>query len=274
MISATDIVKQSKDLYKENFGTFLKYFILSLIIGGLGQAIATVAPATESISLIVLGIVVAIAVMLIQFWVRITFSKVIANLGRKQHDQGIKKEMADSKNIFWKAIGVTVWIAVLAGWPIIILAIISGILPAIGISSSPINMTLGILGIAAMIYSVYMGIKLVFAYFGVIVDKMEIQEAISFSKEKVSGNWWGVLWRLIAPTLLAGIALMIVNGILMGVGSLTESMALFGVMAFMVFVISFLSLPLFKAFPVVLYNDIKVGNMNQQADRVEDKAVS
>ena len=257
MISATDIIRQSKSLYKENFGTFLKYFILSIIATFLGQAVLAGSSAMGSMALVIVGIVFMIIAMLVQFWVRITFSKVIAQLDRGVEDQGIKSEMGDSKSVFWRAVGVLIWVGILAGWPTIVLTIFSGILQIMGITSLWTNILIGILGIVGVIYTIYMTNKLIFAYFGVVVDKMGIQEAVEFSKEKVSGNWWAILWRLIAPGVGIALMLFIVNLVLGGGAFLVGNEILMMLVGFILFVISFLAIPIFKSIPVVLYNDLK-----------------
>lgn len=297
MINATDIIKRSAEIYKNNFGTFLKYLLLSVlpaliisIVLGFGMffvagAAGSAAGAGTSNGIasfvmmlmagggtfVVLGIIAAIIVGLLQFWFKITFSRVISKLEREAKDGGIKDELADSSSVFFRAIGVGIWISILVSWPFIALMILVAILQSMNAFGSVVALIFGVLGIVAVIYSIYMGIKLVFAYFGVIIDKMTITESVEFSKEKVSGNWWAVLWRLVAPFAGISILISIINFILNGLGSSVENMTAMLVAGVLVFLINFLAVPLLKTLPIILYNDIKKGTNSNASSRSSEK---
>ncbi len=194
LISITDIIKKSVELYRDNLKLFLKYIGLAFIPSSLLAIAPIMVPVFISSDLHVFGplgvsfliyAIIAIGLTVINFWISLAFIRAIANLYENKPQEGMQVDLNMSKAAILPAIGafIVAGLAVLGGF---ILFIIPGI-----------------------IFTLWFA----FVIYAIAIDKYKTMESLKVSKNLVVGRWWEVFVRLIVPGIVFGILIIAVDRI-------------------------------------------------------------
>lgn len=240
LISASDIIKKSIDLYKNNAKLFLTYSLLLLVpstlitLASFSLSFSLMISASIPLGFLLYGLLI-VCISLGTLWISISFIHVIAARYEDRESLGIGENFRRATPLVLP----TMLVGILTG-----LAVVSGIILFI---------------IPGIIFAIWFG----FSFYSVILDNKRGLEALKYSKLLVSGRWWGVVWRLFAPALFFGITLSIIQwliGIPFGV-SITESSGEFSgailVYTILSGILTMLFVPLNTAAPTILYEELK-----------------
>lgn len=227
-MSISAIMKKGWDLYTKN----LQKFLVPIGIMIAPYLIYYLALYYGDPSIVVLMLLLTIIMLAVNLWIAIVIIEMV-NSAYKNQAFDVNKLLESS----FRKIPSYLLVAFLTGLIVmvgIILLIIPGIIFAVWYS-----------------FSVYIN----------ILEGKKGMEALNASKALVQGRWGTTFWRLIVPTLVIYILVMVVVAILayiisggqFGAASLGQSI-LFNVLSTIIFL--FLG-PLFASFSVILYNNLK-----------------
>ncbi|MBU0596865.1 hypothetical protein KJ641_03765 [Patescibacteria group bacterium] len=192
LIKAGNIISATIDLYKKNAVLFIKYTAL-LLIPTLLVTLPTLLfmPTTVSgqismqtgAGMIILFFVLAIISAVLGIWFSLAFVRAVGATYIGQPADGIKAGLTKTTGFILTLIGASI----LTG-----LAVMGGML---------------LLIIPGIIFAVWFA----FTTYAIAIDNKKAVESMKYSKSLVSGRWFGVLWRLIAPAIVFAILMSIVQ---------------------------------------------------------------
>jgi hypothetical protein len=193
LISATDIISQSWNLFKSNWRKLMPYMIVlalpSLVFGLLGVFGTRGLPfffyqSGSNILLggLLIGLLVLIAAI-ISIWAGMAMVKIVHSLLTGNDPGEWKGSFVSTRRLIWPAIYTSILetLAVMGG---LILLIIPGIIFAIW---------------------------LIFVFYIVIIEEKKGVAALRASKQLVAGRWWAILWRALLPGIVFGVAAIILE---------------------------------------------------------------
>lgn len=179
LLSIGDLLKNSFEIYKKNFHTFISLMALHVValLVFLPAALLFIIPRSHFYKLVLFAlllIIFAIAMVIIGLWVQVSLLFAIKNRNSKVN---LQKSLRQG----WEHITSYVWVTLLVG-----LVVFAGILFFI---------------IPGIIFSIWFSLsKYVF-----VAEGKEGAKALTKSRELVMGNWWGIFGRILVVTLLAGL---------------------------------------------------------------------
>lgn len=175
----SEIIKGSWELYAKNWRKFVPFLILlllpSLILSALGAIslyLEVYIPKSSAISNIIILAVFA-ASMLFAFWASISLTRAMADANANQS--------FDWKNIFSTSSGLI--------WPVLIASFLVGLI-VLGGSL--------LLVIPGLIFAIWYN----FTFYTVIFENTRGLNALRASKSLVTGRWWAIFWRWLAPGIV------------------------------------------------------------------------
>ncbi len=245
LISVKDIINKSLELYKNNWQLFLKYMLWLFIPTGL-IAITTVILGSFTAALIIYGFGVIIVIYVLIFlmatifslWISLAFIRAMVARCHNKPVKNTKEELKTTIHLILPAVLVSflTFLIILGG---LVLVIIPGI-----------------------IFIVWFA----FTFYAVAIDENKTLQALHTSKELVTGRWWATLWRLLAPAIIFGIIILLVQWLInipleavinnLTQGSLTYAIAI-SLITLLSTAISLLFTPLTSAAPTILYLELK-----------------
>lgn len=249
MLTAKEIIVQSIRLYKKNMGLFFHYLLLLLlpiaaaILAGILFTLFF-SEANQTLLTTILSVSILIAIYFFSLWITLAFIRAIAFRIQEQSVPHIAQELRDT-------------------WPLVIPTLIVSILSGLAIFGGSL-----LLIIPGIIFSVWFA----FSVYPVLLENKRPIEAMKQSKWLVKGRWGAVLWRLIAPAIIFGIVILIVEGLfelLVGVvaNELNPNSGLFLMLASLFGLlnaaITLLFTPLTTAAPTMLYLELKKTRMKE-----------
>lgn len=180
LISVSDLIRQSWQIYKNNFKIFISITVWLLplaIVSSLLQLNENLAP---------LGFLIAIISIAVSIWVNITLIQAI----NKIHN-GETINVKELARLSTGRMASYLWVVILTG--IIVLA------------------GLVILIIPGLILGIYYSLsEQVF-----VIENVKGYGALKRSMELVKGHWWGMLWRWIGSTVFFGLILAIISVVIL-----------------------------------------------------------
>lgn len=243
LISAKEIIVASWNLYKQHATVFLKYMGILLIPNVIiSILLALFAPNEKGEVMINLGSYGALAMIyilvfigiIITVWISIAFTREYMNSYLKKGTTPIQTMLQNSGHIIV---------------PLILSQILFALILIVGFM---------FLIIPGIIFSIWF----IFAMYGVIIDEKSIMESFKYSKKLVTGRWWAMLWRIVAPTLVWTILLMIPTGILSFISEYLAKNVVTTQAGFVITILTsviamttlqILATPLISATPIILY---------------------
>ena len=180
LISATEIIKKSWQLYTDHWRDLSVYMLLLflpslalLIIGVITVYLTMYLPASALISDI-LTLIIMFASLLFGLWTSVALM------------QAVKSLLRDSQKLSWKESFGKTWPLL---WPVIFTSILTTLVVVGGL------LLLIIPGIIFMVWYL-------FSVQEVLFDGQRGIGAMRGSKRLVTGRWWSIAWRAAAPTIL------------------------------------------------------------------------
>jgi len=185
LLSAANLIKASFDLYKKHLPKFLEYSVLiylPTLVAALIAYLLTLAMDERQLAYYFISGALLVVASLIAFWFSLAFIRIISNCYQGRASKPTRDEIIEALDILWPVIlsSILAGLAVLGGF---VLLIIPGI-----------------------IFSTWFA----FVIYAVALDGEKNTAALRASKRLVTGRWWEVLWRLLAP----GLVYLLITGII------------------------------------------------------------
>jgi hypothetical protein len=249
LISASEIITTSFKLYKNNWQRMISYFVLLFLLS-MAQVLLTFyfLPIDEfdvikfffNLSSVIQGGAESVN---ITYFLKITLFQIVFLVLNTLVTVPLLRDLADiyrEKKL--PKISEQFRHSLLLLLPGIEVSLLTGLITALGFL---------FLLVPGIIFSIWFA----FSFHKVILDEVNIIESIKESKNLVSGRWWGVFWRLLAPSLAFGLLAYVVQRLLgVGLNFATESQLLFISLQNL---ISVLFVPLSVIATIILFIELK-----------------
>jgi hypothetical protein len=235
LIGAGEIIKRSWNLYWGNFQLLIAIAAWTLV-PAVAMTLLTLMPESFWAATTILSMAVGVGTIIVGLWVYIALTEVVI----KQY----KKEKFNTQVIYksaWSKIIPLLWVSILSG-----LAVFGGTL---------------LLIIPGIIFAVW------FAFSSIInvIEGTRGSAALKESKRLVSGRWWSVFWRLVAPYVVYILGFYVIVGVIFWlVGLATGNWEGFITGEYLPWLnalvsnaINVLVTPLFITLPIILYVELK-----------------
>jgi hypothetical protein len=192
LLGAGEIITKSWKTFVEHWKDLTKFllyiwvlYIVTFALIGFGVYVSFITGSLIAlILLILLGVIVAIIGGVI---LQSALTKSVGELLKNNKMMDFKSAVQFSKPLFWPVLltGLLTAAIILGGY---VLLIVPGIIFAVW----------------------YM-----FGTYAVIFEGKKYMTALNFSKSLVSGRWWGMVWRVVAPSFVFSVIIQIVQKILL-----------------------------------------------------------
>lgn len=184
LMSASEILNTSWNLYKTNFRKLLPFiaflFIINFTVPYLDLALVSYLPGVVSGILVVL--IIPLISALLSIWITNGFVLTASALSLNQSAPEWKMALSQAKTYLPRVIGASILVAL-----IVIGGTIAFIIPGI-------------------IFSIWF----MFVSQEILLKNAHITEALGASKALVSGRWWKMWWCFFFPNLVFGLVLFVV----------------------------------------------------------------
>ncbi|MBI4992725.1 MAG: hypothetical protein HZC26_01120 [Candidatus Magasanikbacteria bacterium] len=265
LISAVELLKQSLNLYKNNFVTIIKFLALLTIPTAIDIAIGF-----TNVTIII--VVVSIITRIIYFWIIFSILRTINFICKKEKVGDIKTALKDTYKILWKGIGTSLLVGLFTfallllfliplfftgGFsdPRILAAVMFGplFISTINIYDPMSMLVLGmfVVFVLGMINAIFFGIKLSFAVYETVIADRPIKESIKFSMAITKDRWWTILWRFLLTAFVVSLVYALFAAPLsqiFGIGLLYNVF---------IQIVSLLLMPVAFAAATILYEELK-----------------
>ncbi len=271
LISISDLIKKTLEIYTKHFFLILKYLLLALVPSILGTSASVYImrwmSETGSYDALImyLGIplvlVVFIILIICSLWFNFALIKAIHQLYCGDATKTIKETLLDTKHIIVKGLKTSIMSGLYSGWPMII-TVIAVILrlhyadylpPALALIS---NIILPFLGLYAILHLTYFVIRLAFSMFISVLENANWKTSLDQSQSMVKNRWSAIAGRVVVPVFVIYIVLMLVDITLATVGSLTGDIGNY-VMTVIDMFVNYLAVPISLIVGVILYEEVK-----------------
>ena len=245
LISATNIISKSFDLYKKHAILYIKYMLIMLIPTGLVAIMSSiVGPSFLAVAsfgfawTIVLYVFIMLFGSVASIWISLALIRAIRDNYLGQAGQPIKTELKNSSKLLLAAIVASILVSFITIGGFILL-IVPGIIFAVWFS---------------------------FSIYGIAIEEHDPILALKDSKNLVFGRWWAVLWRIVGPAIFfAFIAMAIQWLVSIPVNMLDNTMLentygyyfIAGFLALVNLCVTLIITPLSTAAPTILYLELK-----------------
>lgn len=192
LITASEIVEKSWEIYKKNWRQLLPYMLLLFlpsivlsIIGAISFFLTAYVPASALINSLIILVIVA-AGLVFGLWASIALAQALKKIVQNQSTEDWRAVFAGNSRYLWPVIYTSLLVAIIvfAGT---LLLIIPGII---------------------------FGVWYSFCFYQVIFEDKKGTGALKESKKLVMGRWWGILWRLLVPAFTFGLGAILINYLL------------------------------------------------------------
>lgn len=189
MLSASEIVKESWELYKKSWKKIWVYLVLLLIPTLALSALSTISlylsvyiPSSTLASSVIILLVIAASIVF-TLWASIALARTMGAIYKNEQASDWRLAFSNSSHLILPVIWTSILVAliVLGGT---ILLIIPGI-----------------------IFSIWYS----FTFYTVIFEDKRGFNALSSSKALVVGRWWRIFWRLFVPGIIFGLAAALIS---------------------------------------------------------------
>ncbi len=193
LITASNLIKKTISLYRENFKVLSPYLLMLFVTTGIMTALQSVTGNLGIVTLFygyglftLIYLALLVASFVLTIWFSIALVRVIAKIYNKENLADPKTELHSGTHLIVPAFLVSLLVGL-----IIIFGTILLIIPGI-----------------------FLGVLLSFSYYTVIIDNHKVIQSIKSSASLVKNRWWATFWRLLAPAVIFSILLIIVQGII------------------------------------------------------------
>lgn len=267
LISISELIKRSYNLYKDNFQTILKYLllafapsVLAVLIMASGMLLFKAAGdfVTGPIIFVLLPLaaIAFIIIVILGIWFNFALIKIIDLLNKKTGIPAMKDALNSAKAVVWRGLGATILISLYTAWPIFLGLCGFAISSFVFGPSMILKIIFGLITIYGIFHLVYFSVKLVFCVYAVVIDNKKVKESMELSRSIIKGRWWQMMWRLLVPALVVYVIIMLINVILTYVEGLFGNVGN-NIAGFIAFAINFLVTPYVMAITIILFDEAK-----------------
>lgn len=282
LISAIELLKQSVNLYKNNFVIILKYLLLTLI-PTLIAVLMMWLPQIFGIALYstivkfwwlfaAMGIFTFLLVFILGIWSSFNLMRVIKKLHNKEAVASVVITTKETEKVVWNGICTSLLVGVYTATPFVVGALLlilnrlSTILPFGFLSPMSSGAVLGLGGLLAIygsIHAIIFSLKLFPATYETVLAEKPTRESIASAFTLTKNRWWTVLGRLLLTAAAVWFAYMVLSLILTLI--LKSLLNIFGaegaatVLIYNIFMqaLSLLITPVAFAAAIILYEELK-----------------
>ncbi len=192
LITASEIVEKSWELYKKNWRPLLPYMLLLFlpsivlsIVGVISFFLTAYVPASALLNSLIILVIVAAGVVF-ALWASIALAQTLKKMAQNQPAGDWRAVFTGNSRYLWPVIYTSILVAVIvfAGT---LLLIIPGII---------------------------FGVWYSFVFYQVIFEDKKGVASLKESKKLVVGRWWAILWRLAVPAVVFGLFAILINYLL------------------------------------------------------------
>ncbi len=189
LIKAGEIIGNSWQYYAENFKKLIPYmvflFVPNFVLGLAGIASLYIGQYATTGAFVLTNNIIALAVfvacIIFTLWVTMALAKNLGLLVTKKSFIGYKESFSITSHLIWPVIYTSL---------LVVLIVMGGTILFV---------------IPGIIFSIWYG----FTYYTILFEEKRGVAALSASKSLVSGRWWKILWRLLAPGLFYAVIFFI-----------------------------------------------------------------
>lgn len=271
LISAVELLKQSVNLYRNNFVTILKFLSLLVIPVVIDLVVLVLFKKNPTVLWLQwLLFTTQIITKIIYFWFIFNIFRVIYTIYKKEAVASVEITTKETKKILWKGIGTSLVVGLFTFVPFIIIFVVflyrfgdisEGVAENIigGIRAIVIYLPLfviyspymAIATVFSTIFAIFFGIKLSFATYETVIAGRSIKESIKFSWAITHGRWWTILWCFVLTAFVVSLVYALISAPLSQI---------FGVdLIYNIFIeiVSLLLTPIAFATAIILYEELK-----------------
>jgi len=231
LVSISEILKNGWNFYIENFQKFVNPILILLT----PYVLLFIVEYFELPAYGTLTFLITLASIVINLWISILLIKLINGIFKKENNISAES-LYDSS---FRMIGSYLWVGIITA-----LITIGGLILFI---------------IPGIIFAIWYGFS---GYINVLEkENNKGYEALKSSKELVKGRWGKTFWRLLIPSLIIYVVVMlVVVGLMYAITNghvdmmSLQQAALFNLLSSVIFLIL---APLFVTFAIILYNSLK-----------------
>lgn len=201
-----DIQKTWKPTLKYTVWFFLAPIIFSVVVflALLAGGLSGTEPNGAIFALIGIGYIALIVGLV---WATVALMRYLI-----EHVQGHNMAKWKPKESALMYLPRLLWVGVLAGLPVIAAWVVAYLPLFLVQDSNAAGILMAVLFIAALVFTVWIGVVFSQAYLIVLTDEARGIEALKRSYDMVLGRWWKTLWRLFVPNLV----FQLIVGMIMG----------------------------------------------------------
>lgn len=179
LIKTGEIISNSWQYFAENFKKIVPYmiylFIPNFVLGLAGVASLYLEKYATSGAFVLTNNIIALAIfvacIIFTLWVTMALTKNLGALIINKQPLGYKESFSATSHLIWPIIYTSL---------LVVLIVIGGTILFV---------------IPGIIFSIWYS----FTYYSVLFEEKRGVAALSASKSLVSGRWWQIFWRLMAP---------------------------------------------------------------------------
>lgn len=191
LIKAGEIIGNSWQYFAENFkkiAPYMAYLLIpNFVLGFAGIAslyldrYATSDAFVMTNNIIVLAIFVASIIFML--WVTMALAKNLGSIVTKKPFLGYKESFSATSHLIWPIIYTSL---------LVVLIVMGGTILFI---------------VPGIIFSIWY----CFTYYAILFEEKRGVAALSASKSLVSGRWWKIFWRLLAPAIFYSVIFVVIS---------------------------------------------------------------
>lgn len=237
--NAGELIRESWSFFVKNWNESVKVTVWFLYVGLANFALLLLSSISPYFN--VISIPATLLIVAVSLWAAIRTIQVVLELEAGEKPDMSKKTVLDA----WKLVLPLLWIAILE-----MLIVLGGL-------------------VLLIIPGIYFGVVLSFSTFTLIEEKHRGTAALNASRNLVKGRFWATLWRLLAGSLVFGLALILGTGIIFALLVLIAGPSHFitlkgqleplaqGTVDLLQSIIQAATLPLFIGYQVKVYRALK-----------------
>ena len=222
LISASNIIKKTINLYRENFKVIFPYLLMLFATTGVMTTLQSVTGNLGIVTLFygyglftLLYFALVIASFVLTIWFSIGLVKKKKKIYNNEKPADTKTELHGGTHLIIPAFLVSLLIIV-----IIVVGLAPGLITSLFIKKmitiSVVSISLNSIITLAFwfFYSFFVMVLLSFSYYAIVIDEHKVIQSMKTSSKLVIHRWWRTLWRLFAPAFVFAVLLAIVQGII------------------------------------------------------------
>jgi len=271
LLSASEIMSKSLELFKRDFKTWLPYMILSFVAALLSTLVAfnpTVLLFFNTVGIspnmvLLLSIIAMLLLTVFHVWLDLVLVRVIHDRLFNRAVAGLRERFHESRHLLARSIGISLLVTILVSLPLILS--ISG-LAFVGFENLVLgqlrNATLlylffGLLLVYGLVHLIYFSIRYALSYYVVAIDEKNIGESLHQGHKLTHGRMGSIFWRLFAPVVVFLLMYVLANYVFGVIATAIGGNIIFSIARWLSLAVSVVVAVLIAISTVILYEDAK-----------------